>query len=221
MKITRKQLRKLIETTIKPRIPKVPSEDALGKIDTVADRPYVYDPGTSSRTTASNIQADRLAGAYDYPKDRSYSDDLETYKLAGRVTYDFATVSKIPGKRPQGWSDEKSVRIGVPFPLVDSVIDAYENFKYDPKGALKVGGRFVHNDDAYSSAKGKVFDHIKRQLIDQHGIDGRDIQIISGAASDLGEPNGYRAEEYREAMSIDPYEGGIFDPDPLERGPTF
>ena len=77
----------------------------------------------------------------------------------------------------------------------------------DPRGAVIVGGRPVHNDDVWSAAKGKVFDHIKRQLIDKHGIDGNDIIVISGAAADIGDANGYRAGEYREAMSGDPYEG--------------
>ena len=206
MKITRKQLRQLIEATIKPNLPGISNNKAQVTIDALSDRPYVYDPGTNSRTTASNTQADELAIGLGYPEDQSYSDDLETYRLAGRVTHDFSIVAKTPGRRNDR-SDEKNIRIGVPFPLVDSVIDAYEDFMDDPRGAVIVGGRLAHNDDVWSAAKGKVFDHIKRQLIDKHSIDDNDIIVISGAAGDLGDANGYRAEEYREAMSGDPYEG--------------
>jgi hypothetical protein len=221
MKISRKQLRRLIETTIKPSIPNIPSDDAQIKVDNLADRPHVYDAGTHSRTTDSNTQADIFADALGYPEDRSYSDDLETYRLAGRVTYDFAIVSKTPGKRRRSWADEKSIRVGVPFPLVDSVIDAYEDFMDDPEGAYVDNGKIVTNDEVYASAKGKVFDHIRRQLIDQHGIDGNDIIEISGAAIDVGDANGYRAEEYREAMSLDPYEGAFFDAQDDHVGPVL
>ena len=73
MKITRTQLRRLIETTIKPNIPNVPSEDALEKIDVL------------SRSDDHRLQADSLASAFDYPEDRSYSDDLRTYDDSGRI----------------------------------------------------------------------------------------------------------------------------------------
>ena len=66
MKITRKQLRQLInEVRIKPSIPDVPSDDALVKIDDLV------------RSGAPG--ADPLADAFGYPEDRSYSDDLKSY----------------------------------------------------------------------------------------------------------------------------------------------
>ena len=74
MKITRKQLRKLInETMIKPGIPNIPSVDALGKIDNMA------------RSEDLRADADSLAGAFGYPEDRSYSADLRSYDDVGRL----------------------------------------------------------------------------------------------------------------------------------------
>jgi len=73
MKITRRQLRKLIiEHMTKPRIPNLPmgSEDeVLSKLDSHA----------RYADKMSRIQADSLAAAFDYPEDRSYSDDLQLY----------------------------------------------------------------------------------------------------------------------------------------------
>jgi len=68
MKITRRQLRRLInEVRIKPSIPNIPSDDALGKVDDLA-RQEEFQPS-----------ADSLAGAFGYPEDRSYSADLKGY----------------------------------------------------------------------------------------------------------------------------------------------
>ncbi len=68
VKITRRQLRKLInEIRIKPSIPNVPSDDALGKVDDLA-RQEEFQPS-----------ADSIAHAFKYPEDRSYSADLKGY----------------------------------------------------------------------------------------------------------------------------------------------
>lgn len=76
MKITRRQLRKLIiEHMTKPRIPNLPvgSEDeVLSKLDSYAR----YDD------KISRMHADSLAAAFDYPEDRSYSDDLKLYDVS-------------------------------------------------------------------------------------------------------------------------------------------
>ena len=68
MKVTRRQLRKLInEIRIKPNIPNVPSEDALGKIDDL------------SRSQDFKDSANVMAHTFGYPEDRSYSEDLKDY----------------------------------------------------------------------------------------------------------------------------------------------
>tara|TARA_R110000782_G_scaffold175983_1_gene267081 strand:+ start:16 stop:534 length:519 start_codon:yes stop_codon:yes gene_type:complete len=73
MKITKKQLRQLIETTIKPSIPKIPNDNALGKVDDLA------------RASDHRFQADSLAGTFGYPEDRSYSTDLKDYDEIGMI----------------------------------------------------------------------------------------------------------------------------------------
>ena len=74
MRITRKQLRKLIaEHMIKPGIPNVPSDEAIVKIDDLA------------RQDDFQSDADSLAGAFGYPEDQSYSADLRAYDDSGRL----------------------------------------------------------------------------------------------------------------------------------------
>ena len=58
---------------IKPGIPNIPSDDAMAKIDIMA------------RSEDLQPDADSLASAFDYPEDRSYSDDLRTYDDSGRI----------------------------------------------------------------------------------------------------------------------------------------
>jgi hypothetical protein len=68
MKLTRKQLRRLInEIRIKPNIPSVPSEDALGKIDDLA------------RSQDFKDSANVMSHTFGYPEDRSYVEDLKDY----------------------------------------------------------------------------------------------------------------------------------------------
>ena len=74
MKITRRQLRQLIaEHMIKPGIPNIPSDEALGKIDILA------------RSEDLQSSADVMAHSFDYPEDRSYSDDLSVYDKVSRA----------------------------------------------------------------------------------------------------------------------------------------
>jgi len=86
MKITRRQLRKLIiEHMTKPRIPNLPmgSEDeVLSKLDSYAR----YDDKMSRN------QADSLAAAFDYPEDRSYSDDLQLYDASASPRFSKAMI---------------------------------------------------------------------------------------------------------------------------------
>ena len=75
MKIARRQLRRLInEHMIKPNIPNVPSDDDLGKIDVMA------------RSEDLQTSADVMAHSFDYPEDRSYSDDLSVYDSLSRAS---------------------------------------------------------------------------------------------------------------------------------------
>ena len=74
MKLTRTQLRRLIsEHMIKPGIPNIPSDEAIGKIDDLA------------RQEDFQSDADSLAGAFGYPEDQSYSADLRAYDDSGRL----------------------------------------------------------------------------------------------------------------------------------------
>lgn len=82
MKLTKQSLKRIIkeeleatlrEMKIKPSIPNLPAgkeDDFLGKIDTLA-RNHDY-----------RSDADSLAHSFEYPKDRSYSADLEDYDVA-------------------------------------------------------------------------------------------------------------------------------------------
>ena len=86
MKITRRQLRKLInEIRIKPSIPNVPGDDALGKVDDLA-RQEEFQPS-----------ADSLAGAFGYPEDRSYSADLKGYDNLGAEMGRYKIEKYLPG----------------------------------------------------------------------------------------------------------------------------
>ena len=68
MKLTRKQLRKLInEVRIKPSLPDVPSTEYSEKIDDLA------------RQEEFQASADVIAQSFGYPEDRSYSTDLKDY----------------------------------------------------------------------------------------------------------------------------------------------
>ena len=115
--LTRNQLRRLIETTIKPTIPNVPSEDALGKIDSFA------------REKKMQPDADSFAGALGYPEDRSYSEDLRTYDEANAPTLETVSVYRHP-----------NIVINIPRELVDDVIDAHLAIAGQPGGQIFLGG---------------------------------------------------------------------------------
>ena len=172
MKITRKQLRRLIETTIKPTIPNVPSDEALGKIDSV-----------------DAVQADSFAGAFGYPEDRSYSDDLRTYDAANRVTIDTVDVST-----GQATARKNYVSVPIPYELVDEVIKRHQTIvELENQGMRSQDiGR-----DAYTFRRAgeNVFAHIQDYLDDKYGRTPYDIQGygVEGAS-------GYRADEYEKAM---------------------
>ena len=179
MKITRKQLRRLIETTIKPSIPNVPSEDLLGKIDNFARDPEMQ------------TSADSFAGAFGYPEDRSYVDDLKTYEAAGRETYDSVYV------KPLG-DDQEVITIPIPYELTDKLIGAHEDLEkaeseYTP-------GLMPDNDvrsagDKLRAAGMDIFRHIHGHLDDKYGRNNYDIYGYGGEVA-----HGYRGDKYGKAM---------------------
>jgi len=74
MKITRRQLRRLIqEIRIKPSIPNIPSGDAYTKIDSLA------------RGNTTKASADVLANTFGFPGDSSYSSELKTYDDVSKI----------------------------------------------------------------------------------------------------------------------------------------
>ena len=159
MKITRRQLRRLInETTIKPTIPNVPSEETLGKIDRVSQDDI--------------FQADALAGAFGYPEDRSYTDDLRTYDAANRVTFDSVAVQS---------SSYELIQVPIPYELVDNLIEAHLSLPSEP--------------GAFRSTGIQVFQHIENYLDDKYGNQRYDVHSYGAQGA-----SGYRAGEYEKAM---------------------
>ena len=158
MKLTRKQLRRLIETTIKPTIPNVPSDDALVKIDTLSQDDM--------------FQADSFAGAFGYPEDRSYTDDLRAYEAANRVTFDSVAVQS---------SSYELIQVPIPYELVDNLIEAHLSLPSEP-GAFRSTGL-------------QVFQHIENYLDDKYGKQRYDVHSYGAQGA-----SGYRADEYEKAM---------------------
>ena len=171
MKLTRKQLRRLIETRIKPSIPNIP-DDAYTKIDTLA-----RDPGVAH-------MADSMADAFGYPEDRSYVKDLKTYDVAGREIFTDVYL------KPFG-SDEDEVTIVIPMDLVDSVIEAHENVTAE-EGNIHGSGYAIPYDQLRDAGIG-IYRHIHDQLDGRYGRDNFDIY-------DYGVGRGYRSEKFNKAM---------------------
>ena len=175
MKITRKQLRRLIETRIKPNIPNVPNEELLGRIDNFA------------RDKEMQPDADSFAGSFGYPEDRSYVDDLATYDAAGRVTFDSVDVAT-------GQSSNEIVTVPIPYELVDELIRRHQTIVELENQGMRTQdiGR-----DAYTFrlAAENVFRHIHDYLDDKYGRDNYDIQGYGAEGA-----GGYRHDEYEKAM---------------------
>ena len=177
MKITRKKLRHLIETTIKPTIPNVPSEELLGKIDTFA------------RDKDMQPDADSFAGAFGYPEDRSYSQDLATYDTAGRVTFDTPLITL---GHPNRYTQVEQVPI--PYELVDELIRRYERaIELEAQGTRP----YDMGRDAYTFRKAgyAVWQHIDAYLDNKYGENGYELDAYGYEGA-----SGYRAEEYSKAM---------------------
>ena len=169
MKVTRRQLRRLIETTIKPSIPNIPSGEAYTKIDDLA-RQEEFQPS-----------ADSMAGAFGYPEDRSYSDDLRIYDEAGMPTLETVSVYR-----------HSNLEIAIPRELVDDVIDAHQAIARQPGGQIFLGG---------ASSSGAVFRQAGIRVF--HYIED-EVKRIYGSDKNVYEygldTRGYREDEYNAAM---------------------
>ena len=178
MKITRKQLRRLIEARIKPNIPNVPNEELLGKIDGFA------------RDKDMQPDADSFASAFGYPEDKSYVDDLKTYDAAGRVTFDTPLITLGHPNR-----NIHVEQVPIPYELIDELIRRYERaIELESQGIRPYDmGRDAHT---FRKAGYAVTEHIDEYLDNKYGEKGYELDTY-GYEGALG----YRAEEYVEAMS--------------------
>ncbi len=176
MKITRRQLRRLIETTIKPSIPNVPSDAALGKIDVLA------------RADDNRLQADSLASAFDYPEDRSYADDLAPYDAANRVTIDTVDVST-----GQATARKNYVSVPIPYELVDALIERYEDVIAE-EGNMHSSSYGIPYDPLRDAGT-DIFRHIHNHLDDKYGRGNYDIYSYGANGA-----SGYRSDAYGKAM---------------------
>ena len=180
MKITRQQLRKLIETTIKPSIPNIPSDDSYTKIDKL------------SRDPEYQHMADTMADAFGYPEDRSYVEDLATYDDAGRKTFDTVNV------KPLGQTESEVVTVPIPHELVDKLIKAHKEIEklesmLPPGYPSRKYNRVPF--DYFSSAGRGILQHINDHLDGKYGRDNYDIYNYGASGA-----SGYRAEPYSKAM---------------------
>ena len=176
MKITRRQLRRLIETTIKPSIPNVPSEKFLGRIDDFA------------RDKEMQPDADSFAGSFGYPEDRSYVDDLKTYDAAGRATFDTVYV------KPPGQTEAEVVSVGIPYELVEELVRRYKKVvELESQGTnIYDQGRSAHT---FREAGMDIFQHIHDHLDDKYGRNSYDIYSYGADGA-----YGYLSDEYGKAM---------------------
>ena len=182
MKITRRKLKRLIEAMIKPSIPNIPSDDAYTKIDNFA------------RDKEMQADADSFAGAFGYPEDRSYVEDLKTYDAAGRVGIDSVYV------KPLG-EDDEVVAVPIPYQLIDKVIEAHGEVK-KLEAMLKPGYPARRYNripfDRLSDAAMEIFRHIRDYLDKKYGRDNYDI--MSYGSYGVEGAQGYRGGEYQKAM---------------------
>jgi len=176
MKITRRQLRRLIETTIKPG-GDLYDYDPEGKIEVLA---------TSDDEMNRNM-ADAMADTFGYPEERSYVDDLKTYDAAGRVTFDSVDVAT-------GQSSNEIVTVPIPYELTDELIRRHQKIvELENQG---ISGQNIGRDAwTFRSAAANVFEHIHNHLDGKYGRDNYDIQGYGAEGA-----GGYRHDEYEKAM---------------------
>jgi hypothetical protein len=118
MKITRRQLRRLIETRIKQEIPNIPRDRLYNSIDNLA----------FPRSSAS-ASADIMAQDWDYPMDRSYSDDLYTYHESVLIHKDMERMRELGAKyadaEARGEPEEYHIRKAA----VEEALRIHNNYK--------------------------------------------------------------------------------------------
>ena len=149
------------ETRIKPSIPNIPSDDSYIKIDDLA------------RGATTKLDADSMAGAFGYPEDRSYSEDLRIYDEAGMPTLETVSVYRHPS----------NIEIVIPQELVDDVIDAHRESQTMGWPAASV----------FREAAIRVFHHVENET---KRIAGNDKNVYEYGLA----VRGYRADEYQAAM---------------------
>ena len=149
------------ETRIKPSIPNIPSDDSYIKIDDLA------------RGVTTKLDADSMAGAFGYPEDRSYSEDLRIYDEAGMPTLETVSVYRHPS----------NIEIVIPQSLVDDVIDAHRESQTMGWPAVSV----------FREAAIRVFNHVENET---KRIAGNDKNVYEYGLA----VRGYRADEYQAAM---------------------
>ena len=153
MKITRKNLSKLIlktinETRIKPPLPDAddPSYEA---IETLARHD---DP-------QSQGQADYGAYQFGYPDMEGFSQDIRDYDTAGRIT-----IERVSSMSPEG---RYELDVQIPYDMVDGVIDAHQQ-------VMQGGGEPAER--LFNTRARAIFDHIDNQVTDgvyEYGLSTR------------------------------------------------
>ena len=142
---------------IKPGIPNVPSDEAIGKIDDLA------------RQDDFRSDADALAGAFGYPEDQSYSDDLRTYDDSGRLGPAVHQMRELGTKyadaETHGDPEEYYIRrhalkkaaeicdsfdMSMVRPLIDAFTDAAND--YEKKSMARIGSQSRFRYEAYDIA---------------------------------------------------------------------
>ena len=203
MKITRKQLIKLIETTIKPKNPLdyIDDKSHIEKIQPLIDSgdESFITSGYSLATNAQKIRPDvyqpepekftRIDLGYE---GSDYPGDFRRYKEAGRQTTDTPLIHL----GPPNSGDHYNARVEyvtIPSELVDEVIKRYKRvIELEAQGIAPYNmGRDAH---AFRNAALDVYSHIDDYLDNKYGSSYQlDTYGYEGAS-------GYRGEEYNRAM---------------------
>jgi len=117
MKITRRQLRRLIESRIKPDIPNIP----IGKIEK-------FDNTAFPRSSIS-ADVDLMAQAWDYPKSGSYSDDLYTYHEPVLILKDMERMRELGAKYADAESHGEPEEYRIRKAAVKEALSIHSNYE--------------------------------------------------------------------------------------------
>ena len=203
MKISRRQLRRLIETTIKPKNPLdyIDDESHIEKIQPLidsGDESFVR-TGYTLATNAQKIKPDvyqpdpekftHLDLGYE---GEDYPGDFRRYKEAGRQTTDTPLIRLAPSN-PDDHYNTRVEGVIIPIKLVDELIKRYKRvIELEAQGIAPYNmGRDAH---AFRNAALDVYSHIDDYLDNKYGGSYQlDTYGYEGAS-------GYRGEEYNRAM---------------------